>query len=71
MLGHFVNNVISVVGIVVAPEETPDVLALPVVALTVGTFALGLIGMAVVSVVSILYRRTESAELSAGEAQLA
>lgn len=71
MLGHFVNNVISVVGIVVAPEETPDVLALPAVALTLGIFALGLMGMAVVSVVSILYRRTESADLSAGEAQLA
>jgi membrane protease YdiL (CAAX protease family) len=70
MLGHFVNNVISVVALVFAPEESPDTLALPAVAFTLGIFALGLMGVAVVSVVAIVYRRTDPVPLPAGDTQL-
>lgn len=57
MLGHFANNAISVVAIVVAPEENPDVLSLPAVAFTLGILTAGVVGMAIVSIVSIAYRR--------------
>ncbi len=71
MIGHFVNNVISVVGVVVAPEEQTDMLALPAMAFTLGILAMGMMGMAVVSVVSIVYRRDEPGQLATGETGLA
>jgi membrane protease YdiL (CAAX protease family) len=55
MLGHFVNNVISVVAVILAPEAEPNVLALPAIAFTVAILAAGIVGMAAVSVASVLY----------------
>lgn len=71
ILGHFVNNVISVVGVVLAPEEEPEMLALPAVAFTLGILLIGIAGMAIVSVVSIAYRRTGSPPVPAHETPLA
>lgn len=71
MLAHFVNNAISVVGVVMAPEEEAEMLALPAVAFTLTILAMGLIGMTVVSIVSIAYRRTEPDSLAVGETGLA
>ena len=70
MLGHFVNNVISVVAVVVAPEENAEMLALPALAFTLAILGMGMLGMAVVSVVSIAYRRTESGQVPASETGL-
>ena len=36
MLGHFVNNVISVFAVVIAPDGQTDVLSLPTVAVSLG-----------------------------------
>ena len=65
MLGHFVNNFVSVIGIVVAPEENQDVLELPAATLTLSVFVFGLIGMAMIAVA--IYRdrtNSETAQLS-------
>ena len=71
ILGHFVNNVISVVGVVLAPEDEPEMLALPAVAFTLGILLVGIAGMAVVSVVSVAYRRSGSPTVPSHETQLA
>ncbi len=55
MMGHFVNNVISVVAVVLAPEGEPDILALPAIAFTLLILAAGVMGLASVSVASIVY----------------
>ncbi len=60
MLGHFVNNVISVVAVVLAPEAEPNALALPAIAFTVAILAAGIVGMAAVSVASVLYGKPQS-----------
>jgi membrane protease YdiL (CAAX protease family) len=57
MLGHFTNNVISVVGVVVAPEENADMMALPAVVFTLAILAMGIVGMTVVLVASFAYRK--------------
>jgi hypothetical protein len=62
MLGHFVNNAISVIAVVLAPEAEPDVLALPAITFTLAILALGVIGMAAVSVASVAYRRPEGGQ---------
>ena len=71
ILGHFVNNVISVVGVVLAPEDEPEMLALPAVAFTLGILLVGIAGMAVVAVVSVAYRRSGSPAGPAHQTQLA
>ncbi|MEM8669929.1 MAG: type II CAAX endopeptidase family protein [Planctomycetota bacterium] len=60
MLGHFVNNVISVVAVVLAPEGEPDMLALPAVAFSLTILFGGVAGLASVSVASLLYGRPQS-----------
>lgn len=60
MLGHFVNNAISVVAVVIAPEAQPDVLALPTITFTLAILGAGVVGMAAVSVASVAYRRPEA-----------
>jgi membrane protease YdiL (CAAX protease family) len=55
MMGHFVNNVISVVAVVLAPEADVDVLALPAITFTLAILAAGVLGMAAVSVASVIY----------------
>ena len=71
MLGHFVNNVISVVGVVVAPEENTEMLALPALAFSLSILGMGLIGMVAVSIASIIYRREQPDPLAAGDTGLA
>jgi membrane protease YdiL (CAAX protease family) len=57
MLGHFVNNVISVVAVVITVEEDPSVLALPTIAFTLLILGLGVIGMMTVLAASVIYRK--------------
>jgi membrane protease YdiL (CAAX protease family) len=59
MIGHFVNNVISVLAVVYAPEEQADVLAIPAIIVSLSIIGLGMIGMAVVIVASVLYGRPD------------
>jgi membrane protease YdiL (CAAX protease family) len=66
MLGHFVNNAISVIAVVIAPEAEPDVLALPAITFTLAILAAGIIGMAAVSVASVAYRRPDSQVIRSG-----
>ncbi len=70
MLGHFVNNVISVVAVVLAPEPDPDVLALPAITFTVAILGLGLLGMMAVVAASVAYGRPDPAERIAAESQV-
>ena len=62
MMGHFVNNVISVVAVVLAPEADVDVLALPAITFTLAILATGVLGMAAVSVASVIYGGPKSSE---------
>lgn len=55
MLGHFVNNVISVVAVVMAPQNETDVLALPVAMLSLSIMGLGFFGALAVIAASIVY----------------
>lgn len=57
MIGHFINNVISVMAVVYAPEEQADVLAVPAIMVSLSIIGLGMIGMAVVITASVLYGR--------------
>lgn len=59
MLGHLVNNVISVVAVVLAPEDNPDVLALPAITFTISILGLGILGMGAVVAASIAYGRPD------------
>jgi membrane protease YdiL (CAAX protease family) len=60
MLGHFVNNVISVVAVVLSPEDDPEVLALPAIAFTLAILGIGVLGMTSVLVASVVYRKPKS-----------
>jgi hypothetical protein len=64
MLGHFVNNVVSVFAVVLAPEADPDVLALPAISFSVAILGLGILGMAAVSVASVAYGAPAANEVS-------
>jgi len=64
MIGHFVNNVISVIAVVFAPEDQTDVLAVPAMMVSLSIIALGMIGLSVVVVASIAYGRPDQAERS-------
>ncbi|KAA1259704.1 CAAX amino terminal protease self- immunity [Rubripirellula obstinata] len=55
MMGHFVNNVISVVAVVMAPEGEADVLAAPVIAVSLAIIALGIAGMSATVTASIAF----------------
>ncbi|MGB7328137.1 MAG: CPBP family intramembrane glutamic endopeptidase [Rubripirellula sp.] len=55
MLGHFVNNVISVVMIVMAPEDETDVLAAPAIAVTLSILVVGILGMAATVAAAVMY----------------
>ena len=61
MLGHFVNNVISVVAVVIAPEGQTDVLSLPTVAVSMVVIGAGILGMAAVLVATVFYGRPQPA----------
>jgi membrane protease YdiL (CAAX protease family) len=55
MMGHFVNNVISVVAVVLAPEDQTDVLALPTLTFALVIFASGFLGVVGVALAAYLY----------------
>jgi membrane protease YdiL (CAAX protease family) len=55
MMGHFVNNVISVVAVVMAPEGETDVLAAPAIAISLAIIALGIAGMSATVTASIAF----------------
>ncbi len=60
MLGHFMNNVISVAAVTMAPEDASDVLELPgSILLVLGVFSAGLIGIGAVVAASVLYGRPD------------
>lgn len=59
MLAHFVNNVVSVVAVVLAPEGEPDMLALPGALFALAIFSLGLLGLATVTITAWVYGRPE------------
>ncbi|MGB0598919.1 MAG: type II CAAX prenyl endopeptidase Rce1 family protein, partial [Rubripirellula sp.] len=61
MLGHFVNNFISVVAVVLVSDAEAGLLSLPAVAFSLIVFASGVVGLASVSVASVLYRSPQSA----------
>ena len=60
MLAHFLNNVISVVAVVLAPVDDPDMLALPTIAFTLAILGIGALGMTSVLVASVIYRKPKS-----------
>ncbi len=55
MLAHFVNNVISVVAVVFAPEGQTDVLALPIIAISLFVIFAGSTGMLATLAASYFY----------------
>ena len=55
MMGHFVNNFISVVAVVMAPEGQADVLAAPAIAISLTIIALGILGMSATVTASIAF----------------
>lgn len=59
MLAHFVNNVISVVGVAMMPAGETDVLAVPSNILTYVVLITGIIGVAAVVTASIAYKPAE------------
>ena len=63
MVGHFVNNFVSVIGIVVAPSENQDTLGLPAAALSLSVFGFGLLGVAAIVWVARRYKDSEAAVL--------
>lgn len=52
MVGHFVNNFVSVIGIVFSPDMDQDSLELPAATLTLSVFVFGLIGAILIAVVA-------------------
>lgn len=62
MVGHFVNNFVSVIGIVVAPNENQDTLGLPAAALSLSVFGFGLIGFAAIVWVARRYKDSEETD---------
>ena len=65
ILGHFVNNVVSVVMVVLAPEDK-DTLAIPAAITVLLVLGLGIIGMAAVAYSSVRYP-PQSPLLNAGD----
>ena len=63
VLAHFVNNVISVVGVAFAPEGKTDVLALPTMVVSLLILGTGIIGAAAVVVATVQYGRPAQPEV--------
>ncbi len=55
MLGHFVNNFVSVVITVMAPEGEADALAIPSIAFLMGILAFGILGMSATIMASLAF----------------
>lgn len=58
VLGHFVNNALSVVLVTFAPENETDALGLPGVIASLSILSLGMLGLASVVLASIRYNRS-------------
>ncbi len=59
MLAHFVNNVTSVVAVVIAPESDSGVFEVPSAMFFVFVLAMGVIGIGAVLMASVLYGRPQ------------
>jgi hypothetical protein len=57
MIGHFVNNAVSVIAVVIAPQGETDVLDLPVAMVSLSIIGTGIISVLAVIAVSIAYGR--------------
>jgi membrane protease YdiL (CAAX protease family) len=57
MIGHFVNNAVSVIAVVLAPQGETDVLDLPVAMVSLSIIGTGIISVLAVIAVSIAYGR--------------
>ena len=55
MMGHFVNNVVSVVAVVLAPQNETDVLALPIAMISFSVMSFGLLGILAVIGASVAF----------------
>lgn len=64
MLAHFVNNFVSVLAVVFAPEGETDVLALPSAIFSLGILTAGALGLAAVAAASVWYGRPDPAGAS-------
>ncbi len=64
MLGHFVNNAISVVLAVNAPEDNPQMLSAPALAFMAAILACGAAGMAATCYAALMYRPSDSAPIA-------
>jgi membrane protease YdiL (CAAX protease family) len=53
MLGHFINNVISVIAVVYAPQGETDVFAVPIAIVSLSVIGMGIIGLIAVGVLTI------------------
>ncbi|TWT52610.1 CAAX amino terminal protease self- immunity [Rubripirellula amarantea] len=62
MLGHFVNNVISVIAVVLAPEGETDVLGAPALMISLGIILAGIMGMAATMVAATMYGKPRDPE---------
>ena len=61
MMGHFVNNAISVIAVVLAPQGETDVLDLPIAMVSLSIIGTGIISVLAVIAVSFAYGRPHDA----------
>ena len=63
MLAHFVNNVTSVIAVILAPQGETDALALPVAMVSLSVIGMGMIGLLGVVVLTLYYGRPEQVDV--------
>jgi len=64
MLAHFGNNLVSVLGTILAPNPDSSTLSLPALEFTLAILLLGCIGIAATLVASIVYRRPANTSIN-------
>lgn len=57
MIGHFVNNAISVIAVVIAPQGETDTLDVPVAMVSLSIMGTGIIGLSAVIAATVIYGR--------------
>ena len=65
ILGHFANNLVSVLAIGIAPTADTNTFSLPALEFTLGIFLFGCIGIAATSYAAIAYRRSPPTSIGA------
>ena len=60
MMGHFVNNFVSVMHVSLAPETDLDALALPSAPITAAILGIGTVSLIAVAIASTLYGREKT-----------